>query len=132
MPYLIDTNHASAFMGDLQPVTTKITHLAEQGERFYLCIPTIGELYFAVYASSRQQENLLNLRRLLARIAVLPYDAKAAREYGRVRSELKQKGRPIPGIDAQIAAIARVHGLTVLSRDRHFDDVNALAVENWL
>jgi tRNA(fMet)-specific endonuclease VapC len=132
MSYLIDTNHATAFMADVEPVTAKITQLAEQGERFFLCIPTVGELYFAVSASKRQQENMLNLGRLLARIAILEYDIESAREYGRVRAELKLKGRPIPGIDAQIAAVARLHGLTVLSADRHFTYVDALSVENWL
>jgi len=39
---------------------------------------------------------------------------------------------PIPTADAQIAAIARVHGLTVLTNDRHFDDVDSLNMENWL
>lgn len=132
MSYLIDTNHASAFMSDQQPVTKRIVNMATQGERFFLCMPTVGELYFAVFASHRQQENTGNLRRLLERIAILPFDLHAAREYGRIRAELKAKGRPIPGVDAQIAAVARVHNLTVLSRDRHFDYVDGLAVENWI
>ncbi|MBI1293458.1 PIN domain-containing protein [bacterium] len=132
MFYLIDTNHASAFMSDQQPVTDRITAQANLGERFFLSMPTVGELYFAVFSSKRQQQNMLNLRRLLERIAVLPFDTSTAREYGRIRAELKAKGRPIPGVDAQIAAVARVRNLTVLTADRHFDYIDGLAVENWL
>lgn len=130
--YLIDTNHASAFMNDIQPLTNRITQSARGGERFYLCVPIVGELYFAVHASIRRQQNMLNLRRLLERIAILDFDLTAAEEYGRIKAELKAKGRPIPGTDAQIAAVARLHRLIVLSADRHFGYVDDLAVENWL
>jgi len=68
----------------------------------------------------------------LTHIPVLPFDTESAEEYGRIRAEQRKKGRPIPGTDAQIAAVARLHGLTVLSADRHFTYVDALSVENWL
>jgi tRNA(fMet)-specific endonuclease VapC len=130
--YLIDTNHASAFMSNVQPVTERISQLARDGEQFYLCMTVVGELYFAVYASTRRRRNLMNLERLLERIAVLDFDMAAAEEYGHIKAELKAKGRPIPGTDAQIAAAARLHGLTVLSADRHFQYVDNLRAENWL
>ena len=53
-------------------------------------------------------------------------------EYGRIRTELRQKGRPIPDIDIQIAAIARVNDLVVLTADKHFFNIGGLHVENWL
>ena len=65
-------------------------------------------------------------------IPLLGFDVIAAEEYGRIKAELKAKGRPIPGTDAQIAAIARLHDLTVLSDDRHFQYVDNLRVESWL
>ncbi len=130
--YLIDTNHASAFMSNAQLVSERITRLARRGERFYLCITVVGELYFAVYASARRRHNMTNLERLLERIAVLDFDMAAANEYGHIQAELKAKGRPIPSADAQIAAVARLHDLTVLSADRHFQLVENLRVESWL
>lgn len=130
--YLIDTNHACAFMNNEQPVTEHITRLAKSGERFYLCMTVIGELYFAVYASVQRHRNLINLEHLLDRIAILSFDLAAAKEYGHIRTELKTKGRPIPGADVQIAAVARLHNLTVLSADHHLTYVDGLQVENWL
>lgn len=38
----------------------------------------------------------------------------------------------IPPLDAQIAAVARVHGFTVLTSDKHFDWIDNLELENWL
>ena len=130
--YLIDTNHASAFMSNTQPLTQRVIQLAKDGERFYLCIPVVAELYFAVYASKHRDQNLANLKRMLENIAILDFDIAAAGEYGLIKSELKAKGRPIPGTDAQIAAIARLHNLVVLSADCHFRYVENLQVENWL
>ncbi len=132
MAYLIDTNHASAFMGNKQPITERITELAKGGVRFNLSVTIVGELYYAVYASSHQQRNMTNLNHLLNRIVVLHFDSIAAEEYGRIKAELKAKGRPIPGTDAQIAAVARIHNLVVLSADRHLGFVDNLQVENWL
>ena len=62
----------------------------------------------------------------------LPFDEAAAQEYGRVQAEQKDKGRPIPSTDAQIAAVARLHELTVLTTDHHFDFVSGLTTANWL
>ncbi len=60
--YLLDTNHACAFMGGQQPLTDRIRQLTVAGARFHLCMTVVGELYFAVYASQRQVNNMLHLR----------------------------------------------------------------------
>lgn len=130
--YLIDTNHASAIMGGGQQISELVRSRTEDGDSFSISITVLSELYYAAYASSRRQFNLNNIRVLLARIPVLPFDAAAAEEYGRIRAELKAAGRPIPSTDAQIAAVARVHRLTVLSADRHFSYVHNLSVQSWL
>lgn len=41
------------------------------------------------------------------------------------------KGRMIPENDIWIAASALRHGFTLATRDRHFDEVEALEIEGW-
>ena len=53
-------------------------------------------------------------------------------DFGKIKAELRRKGRPIGDIDVQIAAIARVNRLTILSADAHFAFIDNLRVENWL
>lgn len=130
--YLIDTNHASVIMSGGQEISELLRVRAEAGDSFAISITVLGELYFAAYASGRRELNLVNIRYLLSRLPVLPFDAAAAEEYGRIRAELKAAGRPIPSTDAQIAAVARVHRLTVLTADRHFGYVDGLSAQNWL
>src|SRR5438067_6873579 len=57
---------------------------------------------------------------LLSTFPILPYDEVAAAWHARERARLEKLGRPAPYTDAQIAAVAHVHGLvlvTVNTRD---------------
>ena len=48
---------------------------------------------------------------------VLPFDEPAAREYGKIASERRRVGRPIPFADAQIAAITKANGAMLATRN---------------
>ena len=130
--YLLDTNHAIKIMADEEPISSYLVEHSREGEQFHISMTVLAELFFAAYASRRREHNLSRIHYLLERVLLLDFDRLAAEEYGRVRAELKAKGRPIPGTDAQIAAVARLHGLTVLTADRHFRFVDRLTTANWL
>jgi predicted nucleic acid-binding protein len=49
-----------------------------------------------------------------------------------IKVALHKISRPIPEVDAQIAAIARAKEMIVLTADQHFSVVSGLKVENWL
>jgi tRNA(fMet)-specific endonuclease VapC len=63
--------------------------------------------------------------------SVLACDLETARHYGRIKDGLRRKGRPLPENDIWIAALARQHDLTLVSRDAHFADVESLPVKVW-
>lgn len=130
--YLLDTNHAAYIMHSGERLKHLLTQHIKADSHFFISVTILSELYFAAYASRRREHNLQNILRLLNNIPVLMFDLAVAEECGRIKAELKAKGRPIPGTDAQIAAIARLHNLTVLTADRHFSYVDNLKVENWL
>ena len=48
---------------------------------------------------------------------VLTFNLPAARQYAHILAARRKIGRPIREMDAQIAAIARVHGATLATRD---------------
>ena len=63
---------------------------------------------------------------------ILPYDEAAAAWHADERIRLEALGRPAPFVDGQIAAIAHVHGLVlVTTNDRDFARFKDLRVENW-
>jgi tRNA(fMet)-specific endonuclease VapC len=62
----------------------------------------------------------------------LAYDARAAEWHARERVRLEAAGRPMPYADGQIAAIAMVNGLTLVTANvRDFRRVDGLRVEDW-
>jgi len=130
--YLMDTNHASRLMDGAEPILSRVRSGIARNDTFFLSMTVVGELYYAIYASQRMDNNLMRLQALRALVPTLPFDEAAAEEYGRIQAEQKARGRPIPGTDAQIAAVARRHGLMVLTADRHFHFINGLTLANWL
>jgi len=123
--YLLDTNVAIAI------VEREINFQDRPKAQGFLNTTVLGELYFGVEKSSRVEENLERLQRLRSVFSVLVCDDETARHYGIIRYALLRKGRPIPENDIWIAASARQHGLTLATRDGHFDDVDGLITETW-
>jgi tRNA(fMet)-specific endonuclease VapC len=72
------------------------------------------------------------IRDVVMKMPALPYDAKAADWHARARVRLEVAGRPMPYADGQIAAVAVVNGLTLVTANvRDFRGVEGLRVEDW-
>ena len=125
--YLLDTNIVIAFFAGDAAVAAKLAHAAE----VFVPIVVIGELLFGARKSARPTDNIGRVNALAAATSVLPCDLGTAAIYGEIKDELRLKGRPIPENDVWIAAVARQHGLTLVSRDDHFRLVDRLSVEKW-
>jgi tRNA(fMet)-specific endonuclease VapC len=98
-----------------------------------LFVPSIvvGELAFGARNSAHPVQNLQRVEDFIAANSVHACGAETARMYGLVRHALKCKGRPLPENDLWIAAVALEHDLTLVSRDAHFREVDALKLESW-
>ena len=130
--YLLDTNHVTHLLGGAENLRQRVEASAVTGQKFGVAMTVVGELFYAAYASQRRDDNLRALRAFMDDIVVWPYDELAAEEFGRIQAEQKAKGRPVPPLDAQIAAVARLHSLILLTADHHFQFIGNLTVENWL
>ena len=130
--YLVDTNYVSKILDGQKALESRLQKAEGTGDTFGISITVLGELYYAVYASQRKKENLASLKAFLDSVTLWGYDSSAAEEFGRIQAEQKAKGKPIPASDAQIAAVARLHKLTILTNDKHFAFVSNLPIESWL
>ncbi len=101
------------------------------GSEIFVNIVVLGELYYGAERSERLEENLARIETVEATVAVLTCDRDTARHYGRIKSRLKEKGKPIPENDIWIAATARQYGLTVVTRDSHFAEIDDFDSEVW-
>jgi tRNA(fMet)-specific endonuclease VapC len=69
---------------------------------------------------------------VLASFPVLAYDEDAAHWHGIERARLEGLGRPAPFVDGQIAAIAYVNELTLVTVNvKDFARFKGVHVENW-
>ncbi len=63
---------------------------------------------------------------------ILSYDAMAAEWHARERARLSHLGQPASSVDSQIAAVAAIHDLILVTRNvRHFRAFEGLRVEDW-
>jgi tRNA(fMet)-specific endonuclease VapC len=125
--YLLDSNIVIAIFADEEAVLARI----DSAENIFVGSIVLGELHYGARKSERFEANAARIDEFAASAAVLGCDGETARHYGRIKDELRAKGRPIPENDIWIAAIAAQHDLTVASRDPHFDHVTDLRREAW-
>jgi tRNA(fMet)-specific endonuclease VapC len=125
---LLDTNIVISLFANELSVTEKIKSYTGN-----ILIPSIvlGELFYGAEQSTRKDTNKRKIEEFAKASVVLECDAETARVYGRIKGQLKAKGTPIPENDIWIAAPAEQHQLLLITRDKHFDNIDALSVEAW-
>jgi tRNA(fMet)-specific endonuclease VapC len=70
---------------------------------------------------------------VLKDVVVFPYDLAAARWHGDERARLEKLGRPTSFRDAQIAAVAKVRGLILVTANlKDFRGLSGLELESWM
>lgn len=124
---ILDTNALSAFI-DGDP---NIGDIVIRGTRAAIPVIALGEFRYGI-AQSRQRATYENwLEKYLPTFEVLSINDDTTLHYASIRVALKKTGQPIPANDAWIAALCFQHGLPVLSRDKHFDQVAQLRRIDW-
>ncbi|MDT8392186.1 MAG: type II toxin-antitoxin system VapC family toxin [Lentisphaeria bacterium] len=125
--FILDTNIIIAFFARQDHVISKVQMARE------IVVPAIvlGELYYGARKSARTIENLERLDIFALKSSIMTVDTDTAREYGQLKDELRAKGSPIPENDIWIAALARQHGIALVSRDEHFKVVDDIELIAW-
>ena len=128
MPFgdgLLDTNGAIDLIKDDVTIASR---MADYDQVFVPAI-VIGELEYGAWYSARVEANLARVDTFVAGVSVLSCGLGTARHYGRVKNELRRKGRPIPDNDLWIAAVALEYNLTLITRDSHFRNIEGLVLD---
>jgi len=125
--FLLDTNTVIRIFAHDQAVERQY----DADPRILLPIFVLGELYYGALKSSLVEENCRRIDDFLGCVEILYATLGKAYNFGMIKTELERKGRMIPQNDIWIAAAARQHNLTLVSRDRHFAEVDNLRWEQW-
>lgn len=93
---------------------------------------TLAEMQYGIGRSSIPDKNQEALDQFLQPLNILDFNAMAAIEYGKIRSDLEKKGTPIGSLDLLIAAHVRsVGAILVTNNTKEFNRVADLKIENW-
>jgi len=97
-----------------------------------LCSVVKAELWHGAQQYGNRERRLRALSSLFQPFASIPFDDAAALHYAEIRHTLEIQGKVIGPNDLMIAAIARCHGLTVVTQNiSEFGRVPGLQVEDW-
>ncbi len=133
MPFLLDSNAWIGWLRQNQPKL--VVRIKQEGAgNIILCSVVLGELIYGAERSgpAHRAANLLRVQQLRRQFASIPFDDRAAEEYGKIRAHLANLGTPIGPNDLMIAAIALANGLTVVTHNTtEFSRVPALNLDDW-
>jgi tRNA(fMet)-specific endonuclease VapC len=93
---------------------------------------TLAELEYGIAKSSRPARNRAALEQFVSPLEVASFDRDATAAYGRVRTLLEKKGRPIGSMDLLIAAHAISLDVQLITHNvKEFGIVPGLRIEDW-
>jgi tRNA(fMet)-specific endonuclease VapC len=77
------------------------------------------------------KKNITDIKSITSNYHVLVIDEAVSIVYGNIKASLRKKGKPIPENDIWIAAIAQHYQLTLVTRDKHFKEIDSIKIKNW-
>lgn len=128
---MLDTNIVSELARNPHGIVA--SRIAEVGpDAICVSIITASELRYGC-AKKGSPKLLAQIEAILGSVQVLALDVPADTEYGGIRAELENAGKPIGPNDLFIAAHAYALEATLVTANvGEFSRIRALTVENWL
>jgi tRNA(fMet)-specific endonuclease VapC len=131
--YLLDSNAwIVVFRGTSAAVADQIK--ARPVTDIALRSVVLAELWYGAMRSgpAHRAMNEALIEEVRSKYVSVPFDDAAALEYADIRAHLSGSGQPIGPNDLMIAAIARAHGLTLVTHNTaEFSRVPGLGIEDW-
>ena len=126
--YVIDTNIVIPFLNGDSKIVARFKNLKEVQIPYVV----VGELLFGALKSYNSEKNISLINSFVGTHCRVLYPSyETLRRYGQIKKALVEKGKPIPENDIWISAVAFENGFTLVSRDKHFKEVEGLTIEVW-
>ena len=135
MKYLLDTNVLSESV-KTSPQKSVLNLTERHQHEIVTAAPVWHELFYGCQRLpvSRQRKILETFLHdvLKPNMIILPYDERAAEWHAKERARLTVLGQIPSFVDGQIAAVAKVNGLILVTRNTpDFEKFSGLKLENW-
>lgn len=131
MRYMLDTNICIYIIREKPIKVLKKLRTFDLSDIIISAI-THSELEYGVAKSSHREENREALIKFLTPLEIVPYDDKAAADYGQIRTHLERRGAVVGAMDMLIGAHARSIPVTLVTNNlKEFKRIPGLRAENW-
>jgi tRNA(fMet)-specific endonuclease VapC len=126
--YLLDTN---IIIGLFAQDNSIIDNIRSHSQLLSIPSIVIGELFYGAEQSSKRDFNVERIYSFAQDCLISECNFETAKHYASIKSHLKSICKPIPENDIWIAALARQHKQILVTRDKHFDNIENVTVERW-
>lgn len=131
MKYMLDTNICIYIIKQKPSRVLKRFKEYSPGDILISSI-SLAELRYGAEKSLHVKQNLDALSGFIIPLEIVPFDERAADEYGKVRTQLEKAGQPIGSMDMLIGAHALSLGVMIVTNNtKEFRRIKSLKVENW-
>jgi len=119
---ILDTNVVSELMRPTPQAEVLIWFASQSAEEVYVTAITVAEILLGIEpipTGKRRDALQAGTERTFGVFAgrILPFDEAAAQAFSLISSSRRKQGRPMSEFDAEIAAVARVHGAMLATRN---------------
>lgn len=132
--YILDTNVFSELIKP-KPDKNVLIRYHMFLNQIYLASPVWQELYYGWQIMSdgkKKQEIHHFIKTQVATLPQLHYTKDCADIHPTIRAEAKQLGKTLSYIDSEIASIAIMNNMTLITRNtKDFANITTLKIENW-
>ncbi|MCL1833061.1 MAG: type II toxin-antitoxin system VapC family toxin [Leptospirales bacterium] len=130
--YMLDTN-ICIYIIKRKPENILSQLEKHKDDGLFISAITLAELEFGNENSLYKEQNRIALIEFLTIINIKYFDEKAAREYGIIRKDLKNRNSIIGQLDMLIGAHAKsLNMILVTNNVREFERIKDLKIENWV
>ena len=128
---ILETSFVVDFLKGDEDAVSKMQSLIDEDVPYEITTPTIFELWGGLVNLEKPEKELQRITSLLGGIVIFPLDDESAKIAGNVDGQLVKRGLKIDTEDSMIAGIAIKNNKKVLTRDKHFDRIEGLKVEEY-
>ena len=132
--YMLDTNICIYIIKKkTDSVLIKLKQNLKKG--LYISSITLAELDFGIENANTmyKERNRVALLEFLTIIGIKYFDENAAKEFGMIKKDLKDRNNLIGPFDMLIGAHAKSLGMILVTNDTNeFERIKDLKIENWL
>jgi len=125
MTYVLDTDIAIGYLKGDSETVRKVLGLTE----VFTTVATVAELFYGVYNSDNPKRHKSKLLDFLGGVYLLGFDSRSAEIFGRIKAELRKKGKLACDFDITIASICMANDCTLLTNNlKHYQNIDKLKV----